>query len=433
MINNFPAQSLPGEDFTVRCVADLHIHSKYSMATSESLDLQSLAKWAKIKGIDILGTGDFTHPKWIAEIKKQCISADSGLLEFDGQKFMLSAEISTVYDDKGKTHKVHHVILVPSIEIAEQIINRLDRLANLASDGRPTLTISSSHLAELIFEVSQKNVLIPAHAWTPWFSVFGSKSGYNTLTDCYEDQTQRIFALETGLSSDPAMNWRVSALDKYALVSNSDSHSAQKIGREANVFDLDQITFDSIMDAIRKKDPAKFLCTYEFFPEEGKYHFDGHRNCNVSLSPSESKAQGNICRVCKRPLTIGVMHRVEELADRPEGFIPKGAVPYKHLVPLQEIIAKSLGRGSYTKSVVQEYDSLVRYFGTEFNALFAKPDSLALATHRQIADAIISVRDGRVRVIPGYDGVYGEVEIGPQKGDKAEDRGSSQKSLSEFY
>jgi uncharacterized protein (TIGR00375 family) len=402
------------------------------MATSESLDLQSLAKWAKIKGIDVLGTGDFTHPKWLEEIKKQCISSDSGLLEFGGQKFMLSAEISTVYEQSGKTHKVHHVVLVPSIEIAEQVNERLGKRANLAADGRPTLTIPSPQLAEIIFEVSQKNVLIPAHAWTPWFSVFGSKSGFDSVEECYSDMAQRIFALETGLSSDPAMNHRISKLDKYALVSNSDSHSAQKIGREANVFDIDHITYTEMIDAIRKKDPAHFLCTYEFFPEEGKYHFDGHRNCGVSLSPQQSKSQGKLCRVCKKPLTIGVMHRVEELADRPEGFVPKGAIPFHHLVPLQEIIGHVMGKGEYTKGVREEYDSLVRYFGTEFNVLFAKPDALALATHKKIADAILLVREGKVNVIPGYDGVFGKVEIGSERKAHADDPGA-QKSLSEFW
>lgn len=414
----------------MRCVADLHIHSRYSRATSEALDLAELAKWAGIKGIDVLGTGDFTHPAWLAEIKKRCISLDSGLLECDGQKFMLSSEISTVYTQGTKLHKVHHVVLVPSIEIAEQINSRLSKFANLSSDGRPTLTISSPHFAEIIFEVSQKNVLIPAHAWTPWFSVFGSKSGFDSVEECYSDQAQRIFALETGLSSDPAMNWRVSSLDKYALVSNSDSHSAQKIGREANVFELPQISYNGIIDAIRERDPEKFKCTYEFFPQEGKYHFDGHRNCDVSLSPEQSASQGKICRVCKRPLTIGVMHRVGELADRPEGFIPKGAIPYCHLVPLHEVIALALGKGEYTKGVWQEYHALVKYFGSEFGVLFAKPDALALAASKSISDAIVAVREGKISLTPGFDGVYGKIRLGAGVGtDKAH---ASQKSLSEF-
>jgi uncharacterized protein (TIGR00375 family) len=269
--------------------------------------------------------------------------------------------------------------------------------------------MTSPELVEIVMGVSEKCMVIPAHAWTPWFGVLGSKSGFDSIRECYEDMEKHIHALETGLSSDPAMNWRLSALDKYSLVSNSDSHSPAKIGREANVFDLPRITYDEMCDAIRTK--KGLATTYEFFPEEGKYHVDGHRECNVSMSPDEAKKHNNICPVCRRPLTIGVLHRVEELADRQEGFRPRGAVPFEHLVPLAEILAQVHGQGQMTKAVQEDYLKLVKYFGNEFAVLHAPEDDLKFAANDRIASAIAGVRSGKLRLIPGYDGVYGKIEI----------------------
>lgn len=393
----------------VKCVADLHLHSKYSRATSPDMELEGLSKWARIKGIDIVATGDFTHPKWVAELKKKCIERDDGFLDFNGMKFVLSAEIATIYSQGGKVRKVHHCLLAPSLEVVEQINERLAKRGNLEADGRPIIGMTSAALAEIVMGVSQKCMVIPAHVWTPWFGALGSKSGFDSIKECYEDMEKHIYALETGLSSDPAMNWRLSALDKYSLVSNSDSHSPAKMGREANVLDLPRITYEEMCDAIRTR--KGFATTYEFFPEEGKYHVDGHRECGVTMSPEEAKKHNNICPVCKRPLTIGVLHRVAELADREDGFKPKGAVPFEHLIPLAEILGQVHQQGETTKPVQEDYFKLVKYFGNEFAVLHAPEDDLKFAAGETIASAIAGVRTGKVRVIPGYDGVYGKIEL----------------------
>jgi len=413
----------------VKVVADLHIHSKYSRATSPGMELETLSKWAKIKGIDLLGTGDFTHPEWLREIESKAIESDSGFLQYDGMNFVLSAEVSCIYTQGGRGRRVHLVLLCPSVEIAEQVNERLAKKGNITSDGRPILGMSAIEMAELVLGVSDKNLVIPAHVWTPWFSVFGSMSGFDSLKECFAEKASSIYAIETGLSSDPAMNWRCSELDRLQLVSNSDSHSPEKIGREANVFDLDRLSYEELYEAIRYKEKKKLACTYEFYPEEGKYHYDGHRACNVSYAPEETNRRNGICPVCKKPLTIGVMNRVAALADRPEGFVPKNAVPFESLVPLKEILADALGKKPAAKDVEHQYIELVKHFGNEFAVLHAKHDALKKVAGERVAEGIRRVEQGKVKKVAGYDGEYGKIII---FGEKEKEREAGQKTLEEF-
>ena len=311
----------------MKFAADFHIHSRYSRATSPSINLPNLDSWAKIKGIKVLGTGDFTHPGWFDEIKKELEPAESGLFKLKKQdsktRFILTSEISCIYSQGGRVRKIHIIVFAPSFKAVEKINLKLGEIGNLKSDGRPILGLNAKELVKIVLEADENCMVVPAHAWTPWFSVFGSKSGFDSLEECFGEYTKYIYAIETGLSSDPAMNWRLSQLDKITLISNSDSHSLAKIGREANVFDT-ELDYDAITEIIKNHDNKKFLYTIEFFPEEGKYHYDGHRDCNLSLKPEQSKKYNNICPRCGKPLVIGVLNRVEELADRPEGFIQIG-------------------------------------------------------------------------------------------------------------
>ncbi len=415
-------------------VADFHIHSKYSRATSTQMDLKGIAEGAKIKGLNIVGTGDFSHPLWLKELEKKLEPIEeSGLYKYENIFFMLTTEVSTVFLYNEKIRKIHHIIHVPSLEIAKQVNDVLSKYGNLKADGRPTLTLSAPDLVEKIMDISKDIMITAAHIWTPWFSLFGSKSGFNSVEECYQDCTKYIFSLETGLSSDPPMNWRLSALDKFTLVSNSDSHSPNpwRLGREANVFDLKKITYWEIVNAIKNKDRRKFLYTIEVDPNYGKYHFTGHRMCGVFLSPKEAIKRGNICPKCGKRLTIGVLQRVEELADRPEGFVPKDAIPFKTLLPLYEIISFAWGGGQlYSKKVLQEHDKLIEVFGNELNVLLNVPkEELLKVTNEKIADAIIKVREGKVKYEPGADGVYGR----PIFDEKAiSKRKNFQKSLNEF-
>ncbi|KKU86736.1 MAG: DNA helicase UvrD [Candidatus Wildermuthbacteria bacterium RIFCSPHIGHO2_01_FULL_47_27] len=399
----------------MKFTADFHIHSKYSRATSKDMDLESLDKWAKIKGIKVLGTGDFTHPEWFRILKEKLEPAEAGLFRLKKSdsptRFILTSEISCIYSKKERVRKIHILIFAPSFEAVEKINVRLGWIGNLKADGRPILGLDAREALKIALDASEDCLVVPCHAWTPWFSIFGSKSGFNSIEECFDDYSKYIYAIETGLSSDPQMNWRLSALDKITLISNSDSHSPRKIGREANVFDA-ELNYSAITNAIKNKNPEKFLYTVEFFPEEGKYHYDGHRLCGVSLPPEETKKHKNICPKCKRPLTIGVLSRVEELADRPEGFRPESAIPFRSLVPLEEIIADAFGIGVGTKQVEQEYQKLIKSFVNEFNVLLqAIPEQLRAAALPEVAEGIISVREGRVGVEPGYDGVYGKVKI----------------------
>lgn len=398
----------------MRVIADLHIHSPYSRAVSPAMTLENLDRWARLKGIGIMGTGDFTHPKWMREIKSKLEADGSGLFTVkggEGTRFILSVEISSIYSRGGRARRIHNLVFAPSIETAEKINLKLGWLGNLRSDGRPILGLDSEELAKIVFDIDSEAVIIPAHAWTPWFSVFGSMSGFDSIEECFGEMAPYIFAVETGLSSDPAMNWRLSALDKIALISNSDSHSLSRIGREANVFET-ELSYAGIMGAIRSRDPKKFLYTVEFFPEEGKYHYDGHSEHKVRMSPEETRKSGGKCPTCGRKVTVGVMSRVEALADRPPGAKPEGAIPFKNMVPLDEIIGEAFDMGVSSKKVKEEYSRLVAAFGSEFTALLDAPESdLRTAARPEIAEGIMKVREGRLKIEPGYDGEYGKVHI----------------------
>ncbi len=402
----------------MRVFADLQLHSKYAMATSKDMDLQHLAAGAKAKGLGLLGTGDFTHPEWFSELREHLTPIDgTGLYSHGGVAFVLAGEVSTVYQQDGKTRKVHHLLYSPDFEAVSQLNDQLGHFGDLSSDGRPVLTgLDSAELVEIVTSVSSNNVIIPAHAWTPWFSVFGSKSGFDTLRECYKDQTGKIFAIETGLSSDPAMNWRISGLDGVALVSNSDAHSANpwRLGREANAFELPRLTYDGVFDAIRLKDRSRFLFTVEVDPAYGKYHFTGHKKCGVSLPPKEALRLGNKCPVCGKGMTVGVLQRAEELSDRDEGYRPPGAIPFRTLLPLYELISAATGVNRlYAKKVIDEQDRLTRAFGDELSVLLDTPEAeLERLTTPEVTGAIVSAREGTLRFVPGYDGVYGSPVLG---------------------
>lgn len=405
----------------LRVIADLHIHSCYSRATSKRMHLEEIARFAKIKGLNIVGTGDFTHPEWLDEMQRVLVEDPVTNLytvskdDASSVYFMVTTEVSTVFTFRGEVKKIHHVIMVPNIETAIQINDRLANHCDLSVDGRPTLTMTAPHLVEEVMEVSSRNMVLPAHAWTPWFSIFGAFSGFENVADCYQDMAKHIYALETGLSSDPPMNWRISDLDDLTLVSNSDCHSSWpwRIGREANVFELRKPNYLEIFDTIRLKDEKRFKFTIETNPAYGKYHWSGHRNCNVALSPAEAIRLGNICPVCRRKITKGVEQRVEELADRPAGFKPENAKGFVRLLPLSEIIQTILEASSpYTRQVWDIYNQLIKEFGNEYNVAIDVPKkTLSRVVDEKIAEAIVRVRREQVKVVPGYDGVYGKLSV----------------------
>jgi uncharacterized protein (TIGR00375 family) len=402
-------------------IADFHLHSKYSRATSQKMDLENLDRWARIKGIKVLGSGDFTFSKWLEELKKKLEPSEPGLFKLKNSnsetRFLLTTEVSCVYPKKGRVRKIHIIIFAPSFEIVEKINHYLGWFGNLNADGRPTLNLDAKELLKIILSISENCLIVPAHLMTPWFSLFGSKSGFDSIEECFEDYSKYIFAGETGLSANPLMLWRMPDSRRITLLSNSDSHSPSHIGREANVFNC-ELSYFEIVKAIKEKDKSKFLYTIEFYPEEGKYHYDGHRNCQVSLSPKETKKYNGICPVCAKPLTIGVLNRVEQLADRPEDFQPENAIPFKSLIPLEEIIADALGQGVGTVEVEKEYKNLIEKFENEFKVLINTPRSdLEVVTLPEIAEGIIRAREGRVFIEPGYDGVYGKIRIF-QKGEQ---------------
>ncbi len=416
----------------MRFIADLHVHSKYARATSPECDVPGLAKGAKVKGIGIMATGDFTHPTYFNELKELLTGKETeggGLYSYEGVNFLLSAEVNVSYELGGKNRRMHHVLLAPSLDAVAQINDRLAKYGNLSYDGRPMLRISSAELVEELTAVSKDCVIIPAHAWTPWFSIFGSRSGLDSVEEAFEDKAGEIFALETGLSSDPGMNWMISDLDRYTLVSNSDAHSLAKLGREANVLELPEPSYKALRHSLKTREG--FIKTYEFYPEEGKYHYDGHRACGILWSPWESKAHNDICPVCRKKVTVGVLHRVADLADRKQGETPEGSVPFQHIVPLITVISKTIKKGEMTKAVAEEYSRLIRYFGNEFAVFEANEEQLRLATSPGIASSILKVQKGDVRWIPGYDGVFGELVLDEKKSGKnlADNK---QKSLSDF-
>jgi len=407
------------------------------------MNISEITRFARIKGLTLVGSGDFTHPRWFNELKEEFVAVpDANLYKPVREpestvRYMITVEVATIFTFEGAIKKIHHVILTPGLETAAQINDRLTHYGNLNSDGRPILNMTAPQLVEEIMQVSNENMVIPAHAWTPWFSLLGAFSGFNRVEDCYQDTARHISALETGLSSDPPMNWRLSSLDKFALVSNSDSHShwPWRIGREANVFELKQLTYNDVVDAIRKKDPTRFKFTIETDPAYGKYHWTGHRNCKVSFSPEEAIKFGNRCPVCRRNLTKGVEQRVEELADREAGFKPANAIGYKRLLPLSEIIATVLGVTYPSVQKVWEiYNALIARFGDEYTVLIDAPrEEMSKIVDPKIADAIVRVREERVKVIPGYDGVYGQLVVfeEQEKPQKAAEK-VKQHSLADF-
>jgi uncharacterized protein (TIGR00375 family) len=405
------------------------------------MNITAVIRFAKIKGLKLVGTGDFTHPKWFNELSNE-LNEVSGTYLYSSKKhpesavrFMMTAEVSIIFNFEEKTKKIHHVIFTPSLETAAQINSRLERYGSLSIDGRPTLDMTAPQLVEEVMEISEKNEVVPAHIWTPWYSLFGAFSGFERIEDCYQDMTKHIHTLETGLSSDPPMNWRLSSLDRFTLVSNSDCHShwPWRIGREANVFELDKLTYSEVVNTIRKKDSKRFKFTIETNPAYGKYHWTGHRKCNVSLPPKEAKKHGNHCPVCGRNLTRGVDQRIEELADRPVDYMPQDAIGYKRLLPLHEII-KAVLDVSYqgAKKVWSIYNPLVKKFGDEYTVLIDAPkDEMSNIVDSRIAEAIIRVREEKAKVIPGYDGLYGQLEIFEEKEERIQQK-PWQKSISDF-
>ena len=406
--------------------ADLHVHSKYSRATSRDLDLEHLAIWGQRKGLSVIGTGDFTHPAWMQEIRDKLVPAEPGLFrlrddiqrEVDEQvegacrapvRFILEVEISTIYKKGEKTRKVHHLIYAPDLDKANRIVGALGRIGNLKSDGRPILVLDSRDLLEITLDGGEGCYLIPAHIWTPWFSAMGSKSGFDSIDDCYGDLAEQIFAVETGLSSDPAMNWRLSQLDRFTLVSNSDAHSPPKLGREACAFETD-LDYWSIRSALQTGDG--YAGTLEFFPEEGKYHLDGHRKCGVRQTPEESRTTNRCCPECGRELTIGVLNRVDELADRPAGFVPDDPVPFRSLIPLPEVISELRGVGPKSKTVQSAWHDIIGCVGNELFILNeAPPEDIRAAGEPLLAEAVKRMRKGEVIAEGGYDGEYGVIRV----------------------
>jgi PHP family Zn ribbon phosphoesterase len=446
----------------MRQILDLHIHSKYSRSCSPELTLENIEAACRVKGVDIIATGDFTYPAWFSDIKNKLIETapGSGLYKLkntkdDKVKFILSTEVALIYKDGGKARRIHLVIHAPSLAAAEELNNFLDKDYNIRSDGRPILGMSAPALMKLCLSIDKNFLIYPAHIWTPWFAVFGSKSGFDKMEECFHEYTKNVYALETGLSSDPEMNWRLSALDKLTILSNSDAHSLPNIAREANVLAMKNISYHEIYEIIKNKkiyyhdvihslenksalklkninngaDGTGVEFTIEFYPEEGMYHYDGHRACGVSFVPGQTKKLKGICPVCKKPLTIGVMNRVEELADRPLGFKPVGAAPFKKLVELDKIIAEAMDIKSRSSSKVQiEYRNLIKQGSNELNILLnISLNDLEKMTDQAVVEGIKRVREGKLIIRPGFDGQYGVIKIFSEQ----EKKKNSQKSLFE--
>jgi len=407
-------------------IADLHVHSPFSRATSRECDPAGLFAWARLKGIQVVGTGDFTHPGWLARLKEALIPAEPGFFRLADEnvppplpglpsaagtvRFLLSAEISCIYKRHGAVRKVHNLVYVPDFASAEKISARLAEIGNIQSDGRPILGLDSRNLLEIVLEEAPDGFLVPSHIWTPWFSLFGSKSGFDSIEECFGDLTPHVFALETGLSSDPDMNRMISALDRYALISNSDCHSPSRLGREANILSTG-FDFFSLRDAIRSNHRGTFRGTVEFFPEEGKYHLDGHRACKVCLAPEETRKRNGRCPVCGRPLTVGVLHRVLELADRGKPLFGPDTPGFHSLVPLPELLGELLGVGPASRQVLRNYAALIGRFGSEFNLLLNASREEMAELSPLLAEAVIRVRQGRVIRRGGYDGEFGAIRV----------------------
>lgn len=409
-------------------IADFHVHSYHSRATARNMDIENLYINAQLKGITVIGTGDFTHPGWFSELKEKLVFCENGLFKLKPDiarvcddkvpllcrspvYFMLTTEISNIYKKQGKTRKNHNLIFVPDFRAASRISLKLSSIGNLESDGRPILGLDAKKLLDILLETTDRGFFVPAHIWTPWFSLLGSKSGFNSVQDCFEDLTSHIYALETGLSSDPPMNRRVSALDRFTLISNSDAHSPSKLGREANVFNTD-LNYNSIIDAMKSGHPDHFPGTLEFYPEEGKYHYDGHRKCNIVFDPEQTRLHHNICPVCKKPLTLGVLNRVDELSDRPQGIkSEKGQFNIK-LTSLVHVLSEIYGMGPASKKVLKEYRSILEKLGPELNVLRSIPlKKIEREKSGILKESIKRMRENDVQIIPGFDGKFGRVKI----------------------
>jgi len=412
----------------MKFIADLHVHSKFSRATAKNLDLENLYIAAQLKGITVVGTGDFTYPAWIDEISEKLVAAEPGLFKLKDElarqcdtqvppscrstvRFILTTEISNIYKKNGKTRKNHNLVFAPDLDIARKFNAKLDKIGNIKSDGRPILGLDARNLLETLLETAERTFLIPAHIWTPWFSVLGSKSGFDSIEECFDDLTAHIFAVETGLSSDPAMNWRVSSLDGLTLVSNSDAHSPLNLGREANVFDT-ELSYSAIKTALKTGDPKQFLGTFEFYPEEGKYHIDGHRTCKISFWPATTIKHDGRCPACGKPLTLGVLYRIEELADRKEGQKPARSHPYTSSIQLVDILSEALRVGPASKKVKQTYQTVLNKLGSEFDILHSLDiNAIEQAAIPLLGEAVARMRRKEINIIPGYDGEYGRIRI----------------------
>ncbi|OGE83799.1 MAG: hypothetical protein A2846_00130 [Candidatus Doudnabacteria bacterium RIFCSPHIGHO2_01_FULL_49_9] len=444
----------------MRVISDVHIHSRYSRACSRDLNPENLDKWGRIKGVNLLGTGDFTHPAWRAELKEKLDPAEAGFYKLrspsphsspikgeeekrnfpplDGEgkggvRFVLSSEVACIYSQGAKKmRRVHYVILLPSFAAVEKFTSSLEkRGGKLASDGRPILGMNSVEILKYLLDADEKALMIPAHAWTPYFGIFGSKSGFDSIEECFGDFSKYIYAFETGLSSDPEMNWRFSGTDKYSIISASDAHSLPRIGREATVMEIPEreLSYHEYFRILKDKDRARFKATIEYFPEEGKYHLDGHGPCGVSFTPAQTKRAGGRCPKCGRLLVVGVVSRVNDLADRKEGFVPETAVPQKHLVPLEEVLADCFDVGSKSKKIQDIYWSLINLAGNEFNVILDMPiPELKKVAGELVAEAVRRVREEQVIKIPGYDGVYGIIKVF-KDGERDKFVNNSQKSL----
>lgn len=400
--------------------ADLHLHSKYSRACSKDLDLENLNYWAKLKGLNLLATGDFTHPLWFKEIKEKLVSNGLGFYKLknsqDNIYFVLSCEISSIYSKNNKVRRIHYLVLFPNIEDVEKFNKRISVFGNLNADGRPILGVDIVEIIKIAMDINEHSIIIPAHIWTPWFSLFGSMSGFDSIDEAFGDYKKYIYAVETGLSSDPAMNWRLSQLDDFQIVSFSDSHSpyTHRIGREATIFELEEASFYSLLKSLKNPDEKnKIIMTIEFFPEEGKYHYDGHRICGIRFSPEESKKNNYICPNCLKQVTIGVLSRVEKLADRDKNFIDPARPPFKHIIPLTEIIAEALKSDPSSKKVLEIYFKILEIYQTEFN-FFLNPNDYENMLKNIPKDVLFAIKkffNNEIYIEPGYDGEYGIVKI----------------------
>lgn len=412
----------------MKFIADLHVHSYHSRATSKQMNLESLHQWAQLKGVTVVGTGDFTHPDWFKEIEEKLEPAEPGLFALKERyrtesnrdvpescraavRFLLSVEISSIYRKNDKVRKVHNLIFFPDLSAAARFNAALQKVGNVASDGRPIVGLDSRELLAMALNASSKTCFVPAHIWTPHFSVLGASSGFDSIEECFDELTPHICAVETGLSSDPAMNWRLSALDRMTLISNSDAHSPDKLAREANIFSTD-LSYNAMVETLRDPGRGGFLGTIEFFPEEGKYHFDGHRACGERLAPEETLRHEGRCPACGKKVTVGVLHRVAELADRPEGFMPTGKPSFVSLVGLAGILSEIHETGPKSKKVMQEYIRLLSQYGSELFILMECPlHELKKSGTALLPVAIEKVRQRAVSVLPGYDGEYGTVAV----------------------